>query len=103
MIFIASEAMYERELYLPMRTLFSLQHAGVFVNFEPALIPITPKDPSAKVLYRVYASTLQQVENEGNITVVVDTPYNVIDVRLHSHLTSHLILVFYSRSNLHSN
>ena len=45
-------------------------------RFEPALIPITPKDHVVEVLYQVPISAIGEI-----ITVIVDTPYNVIDVR----------------------
>ena len=51
------------------------------MNFEPALNPITPSDHLVEVLYRVPASAQEQLLGGENITVVVDTPYNVIDVR----------------------
>ena len=47
------------------------------MRFEPALIPITPNDRSVEVIYQVPTNK----EVPENITVIVDTPYNVIDVR----------------------
>ena len=66
-----------------------IQTTGDAVNFEPALIPITPSDDSVEVLYRVPASAREELREGGNITVVVDTPYNVIDVS--GHVTCHVI------------
>ena len=60
------------------------------MNFEPALIPITPSDDSVEVLYRVPASAREVLSEGGNITVAVDTPYNVIDVS--DHVTCHVMM-----------
>ena len=50
------------------------------VTFEPALIPITPNETLTEVLYRVPTSAQEELREGGNITIIVDTPYNVIDV-----------------------
>ena len=52
---------------------------GEPVVFEPSLVPVTPNDQSVGAVYYTPASF--QWTTQSNITAVVDTPYNVIDVR----------------------
>ena len=47
--------------------------------FEPSLAPVTPNDPPVEVVYHTPVSTDW---TNAEITAIVDTPYNVIDVRL---------------------
>ena len=68
------------------------------MNFEPALIPITPSSDPVEVLYRVPASAREELKEGGNFTVVVDTPYNVIDVS--SHVTCHVIQHYNNKLSL---
>lgn len=56
-----------------------MQDTGEPVVFEPSLAPVLPNDPSLEVVYHTPVSTQWTVQN---ITAVVDTPYNVIDVRI---------------------
>lgn len=58
-----------------------MQNATESVTFEPALFPITPNERLPEILYSVPRSAAERLREGENITVVVDTPYNVIDVR----------------------
>ena len=60
------------------------------MRFEPALIPITPNDHSVEVVYQV--PTKKAVTE--NISVIVDTPYNVIDVRYLGCVYDHMCIEF---------
>ena len=50
------------------------------VTFEPALHPIIPSNRKPEVFYRVPKLAAEEMSQAENITVIVDTPYNVIDV-----------------------
>ena len=59
----------------------TLQNMDEAVIFEPALFPIQPDDLSVRVSYRVPAMAKSHLKESSQIAVVVDTPYNVRDVR----------------------
>ena len=47
--------------------------------FEPSLVPVLPNNPSVEVVYHTSVSSQWTTQN---ITAIIDTPYNVIDVSL---------------------
>ena len=56
--------------------------------FEPSLVPVLPNNPSVEVVYHTPVSSQWTTQN---ITAIVDTPYNVIDVSFYTILYSYLV------------
>ena len=52
------------------------------VDFDPALLPIQPSDEVVNVSYGLRSFNLDSYEPGEIINIVLDTPYNVRDVRI---------------------
>ena len=58
------------------------------MDFDPALLPIQPSDMTVNVSYGIRMFDDDSYQANSNITIVVDTPYNVRSVsdRMHIHV-----------------
>ena len=58
------------------------------VDFDPALLPIQPSDVTVNVSYSIRSFDEDTYEANTNVKIVLDTPYNVRNVRDRRHNTN---------------